>query len=326
MGTDGAPVNEITGVIEALSDSDSDPELEVILVGDEEVIQDGLARHNGYPSDRLSVIHAPDRVSSGDSPATVVRRKPNSSIVVGLELQKAGKAEAFISAGSTGAVMAASLFILRPLEGVDRPAIGAMVPTAKGSLLLVDAGANINCKPHQILQFARLGAVYAEHLMELDDPRVGLLNIGIEPGKGDELAVAAHGLLSESNLNFIGNVEGREIIRGDCDVLVCDGFVGNVLLKFYESVASFIVHLLKQGIDGLDATSDLDEVFRVLDYTETGGAPLLGLNGVSIICHGSSPPKAIRNAINVAARAVRSSMVRHEQLAVTTARQVEERV
>ena len=326
MGTDGAPVNEITGVIEALSDSDSDPELEVILVGDEEVIQDGLARHNGYPSDRLSVIHAPDRVSSGDSPATVVRRKPNSSIVVGLELQKAGKADAFISAGSTGAVMAASLFILRPLEGVDRPAIGAMVPTAKGSLLLVDAGANINCKPHQILQFARLGAVYAEHLMELDDPRVGLLNIGIEPGKGDELAVAAHGLLSESNLNFIGNVEGREIIRGDCDVLVCDGFVGNVLLKFYESVASFIVHLLKQGIDGLDATSDLDEVFRVLDYTETGGAPLLGLNGVSIICHGSSPPKAIRNAINVAARAVRSSMVRHEQLAVTTARQVEERV
>lgn len=326
MGTDGAPVNEITGVIEALSDSDSDPELEIILVGDEEVIQDGLARHNGYPSDRLSVIHAPDRVSSGDSPATVVRRKPNSSIVVGLELQKAGKADAFISAGSTGAVMAASLFILRPLEGVDRPAIGAMVPTAKGSLLLVDAGANINCKPRQILQFARLGAVYAEHLMELDDPRVGLLNIGIEPGKGDELAVAAHGLLSESNLNFIGNVEGREIIRGDCDVLVCDGFVGNVLLKFYESVASFIVHLLKQGIDGLDATSDLDEVFRVLDYTETGGAPLLGLNGVSIICHGSSPPKAIRNAINVAARAVRSSMVRHEQLAVTTARKVEERV
>ena len=326
MGTDSAPVSEITGAVEALCDSDADPELEVILVGDEEVIQDGLARHNGYPSDRLSVIHAPDRVISGDSPATVVRRKPNSSIVVGLELQKAGKADAFISAGSTGAVMAASLFILRTLEGVDRPAIGAMVPTAKGSLLLVDAGANINCKPHQILQFARLGAVYAEHLMELDDPRVGLLNIGIEPGKGDELAVAAHALLSESNLNFIGNVEGREIIRGDCDVLVCDGFVGNVLLKFYESVASFIVHLLKQGIDGLDPTSDLDEVFRVLDYTETGGAPLLGLNGVSIICHGSSPPKAIRNAINVAARAVRSSMVRHEQLAVTTARQVEERV
>ena len=304
----------------------ADPELEVILVGDEAAIRSELVRHHDYPADRLRVVHAPDRVLPTDAPSTVVRRSPKSSIVVALRLQKAGEADAFISAGSTGAVMAASLFILRPLQGVDRPAIGAVVPTAKGSVILVDAGANIDCKPHQLLQFARLGSVYAEHLLEVTNPRVGLLNIGEEPEKGDELAIAAHRLLVESDLNFIGNVEGREIILGNCDVVVCDGFVGNVLLKFYESVASFIVGLLRRSVDDMDATADLEEVFRVLDYTETGGAPLLGVNGVSIICHGGSPPKAIRNAIHVAARAVRSSIVQHEQRAVTIGLEVRERV
>lgn len=318
MGTSGAPVSEIAGAIEALRDSDA--EVKVILVGDEAVIRSELERHSGYPEDRLGVVHAPDRVLPNDTPSKIIRRKPHSSIVVGLRLQKAGDADAFISAGSTGAVMAASLFILRRLEGVDRPAIGAVVPTVRGSLLLLDAGANVDCKPQQLLQFAHLGSVYAEHLMDVRSPRVGLLNIGAEPGKGCELALAAHRLLAESGLNFIGNVEGREIILGHCDVLVCDGFVGNVLLKFYESVATFVVDLLRRSADSMVATDDLEEVFRVLDYTETGGAPLLGLNGVSIICHGDSPPKAIRNAIHVAARAVQSSIVQHEQRAVTAAR------
>jgi phosphate acyltransferase len=322
MGTDGAPVSEIAGVIEALRDSEA--ELEVILVGDEAAIRSGLECHCDYPKERLTVVHAPDRVLPSDTPSKVIRRKPQSSIVIGLQLQRAGEADAFISAGSTGAVMAASLFILRRLEGVDRPAIGAVVPTAKGSLLLLDAGANVDCKPRQLLQFAHLGSAYAEHLMEVDNPRVGLLNIGEEPGKGGELALAAHRLLTESDINFIGNVEGREIILGRCDVLVCDGFVGNVLLKFYESVGSFIVDLLRRSAGSLATTEDLEEVFRVLDYTETGGAPLLGLNGVSIICHGGSPPKAIRNAIHVAARAVRSSIVQHEQRAVTLGREVGE--
>ena len=324
MGTDGAPASEIAGVVEVLRDSD--PELEVILVGDESTIRSELGRHEGYPSDRLSVVHAPDRVLSSDTPSTVIRRKPESSIVVGLRLQKTGEADAFISAGSTGAVMAASLFILRPLDGVDRPAIGAVVPTGEGSLLLLDAGANVDCKPNQLVQFARLGSVYAKHLMDVEDPRVGLLNIGEEPGKGDELALTAHGLLSESEVNFVGNIEGHEIIRGACDVLVCDGFVGNVLLKFYESVSSFIVDLLRQGIDSTEFTGDLEEIFRVLDYTEIGGAPLLGVNGVSIICHGGSPPKAIRNAIRVAARSVRSSMVEHQQRAVSTGSEAKEAV
>jgi phosphate acyltransferase len=176
---------------------------------------------------------------------------------------------------------------------------------------MLDAGANVDCKPQHLLEFGRLGNIYAQDLMGVDRPRVALLNIGEEPEKGDELAVEAHRLLASSGLNFVGNVEGRDIIRGACDVLVCDGFVGNVLLKFYESVAEFIIGLLSREVDRIGSTLDLEEVFRVLDYAEYGGAPLLGVNGVTIICHGNSPPKAIRNAIAVAAQAVESRMVEH---------------
>lgn len=310
MGTDESPATEVAGAVEALRQMDSG--LEILLVGDEERIRTELEAHGDVPRDRLRVVHAPDRVLPTDSPAAVVRRKPQSSIVVGLKLQNEGEADAFVSGGSTGAIMAASLFILRTLPGVDRPAIGTLLPTAKGATLMLDAGANVDCKPHHLVQFAHLGHIYAQDLMGRESPRVGLLNIGEEPGKGDELAVAAHELLAEdTGLNFVGNVEGREIIRGDVDVIVCDGFVGNTLLKFYESVAEFIIHLLREELDQTETELDLDEVFRVLDYAEYGGAPLLGVNGVSIICHGQSPPKAIRNAIQVAAQAVRSSMVRH---------------
>ncbi len=309
MGTDAAPAVEVAGAVSALKSPESD--FDVILVGDSEVLQAELAKHTGFPTDRLSVVHASERVLPGEPPSTVLRRKPDSSIAVGVGLHKEGKADAFISAGSTGAVMAVSLLILRPLEGVDRPAIGTVVPTAGGPLLLLDAGANVDCKPHQLVQFAHLGKVYAQDLMAIADPRVALLNIGEEPKKGDELAVAAYEALAASDLNFVGNVEGRGIVEGGCDVLVCDGFVGNVLLKFYESVASFIVGLLTNALGDAKASDDLEEVFRLLDYTETGGAPLLGVNGIPIICHGSSPPKAIENAIHVADRAAKASMVSH---------------
>jgi len=304
-----APAVEVAGAVSALRSPESD--FEVILVGDSEVIETELAKHTGVPIDRLSIVHASERVLPGEPPSTVLRRKPDSSIAVGIGLHKEGKADAFISAGSTGAVMAASLFILRPLEGVDRPAIGTVVPTAGGPLLLLDAGANVDCKPHQLVQFAHLGKVYAQDLMGIADPCIGLLNIGEEPKKGDELAVATYQALLESDLNFIGNVEGRGIVEGGCDVLVCDGFVGNVLLKFYESVASFIVGLLTNALGDAPASNDLEEVCRLLDYTETGGAPLLGVNGIPIICHGGSPPKAIENAIRVADRAAKASMVSH---------------
>lgn len=309
MGTDAAPAVEVAGAVDALKSPETD--FEVILVGDVDLLQAEIAKHTGFPTDRMSIVHASERVLPGEPPSTVLRRKPDSSIAVGVGLHKEGKADAFISAGSTGAVMAASLFILRRLEGVDRPAIGAVIPSAGGPLLLLDAGANVDCKPHQLVQFARLGKVYAQDLMGIADPRIGLLNIGEESKKGDELAVATHEALVGSGLNFVGNVEGRGIVEGGCDVLVCDGFVGNVLLKFYESVASFIVGLLTNALGDAQSSHDLKEVFRLLDYTETGGAPLLGVNGIPIICHGSSPPKAIENAIRVADRAAKASMVSH---------------
>ena len=308
MGTDDAPRIEVAGAIEALREHESDVEL--ILVGDREVIDAELARHEVVPN-RISVHHAPDRVQADDSPASVIRTKPNSSIVVGLELQRKRDADAFVSAGSTGAVMATSLFKLRPLPGVDRPAIGTLLPTAEEQCLLVDAGANVDCKPQHLVQFAHLGNIYAREIMGRTKPRIALLNIGKEPGKGDELSAAVYEVLnSEDSLNFVGNLEGRDIIEGVCDVVVCDGFVGNVLLKFYESVAQFIVGLIKTELGALTENSlDFDRIFRILDYSEIGGAPLLGVGGVSVICHGGSSAKAIRNAIRVAAQAVRSDMV-----------------
>jgi glycerol-3-phosphate acyltransferase PlsX len=309
MGTDQAPVSEVAGAVGALRDLGED--VEIVLVGEQSAVAAELSRHQDFPSERLHIHHAPDRVRAGEPPSAVVRKRPDSSIVVGLRLQKEGGADAFVSGGSTGAVMAASLLILRPLEGVARPAVGTLLPTARTPTLMLDAGANVDCKPQHLLQFAHLGHIYAQDLMGVAAPRVGLMNIGEEPEKGDELALGAHRLLSSSGLNFIGNVEGRDIIWGACDVLVCDGFVGNVLLKFYESVAEFIIGLLEREIAHHAQALDLHEVFRVLDYSEYGGAPLLGVNGVSIICHGESPPKAVRNAIGAAARAVRSSMVAH---------------
>ena len=323
MGTDHAPAAEVAGAIGALQELDS--ALEVVLVGDQAAIEAELARQPDAPPGRLHVRHAPDRVTASDSPASVIRRKPESSIVVGLKLVKAGEADAFVSAGSTGAVMATSLFTLRPLPGVARPAIGTLLPTAKAPCLMLDAGANVDCKPQHLLQFAHLGQVYAKDLMGIANPRVALLNIGEEPEKGDELTLETYRLLAgATGLNFVGNVEGRDIIKGNSDVVVCDGFVGNVLLKFYESVAEFTIGLLKKELKQSHEQLNLEEVFRILDYAEYGGAPLLGVGGISIICHGESSARAIRNAIAVAARAVQSDMVSHMAREVSPGRNSEE--
>ena len=316
MGSDRAPTVELQGAIVALRELETP--FELVLVGDRERIEVELATHTGVPRTRIEIAHAPDRIAMGESPAHAVRRKPQSSIVVGLNLHKQGEVDAFISAGSTGAMMAASSMILRPLPGVDRPAVGAVIPTAGGHTLLVDAGANVDTRPQNLLEFAHLGTIYAQDLMGKAAPRVGLLNIGEEPEKGDELAAEAHRLLAGSpRLNFVGNVEGRDLIHGVCDVLVCDGFVGNVLLKFYESVAGFIIELLRREVDAVQAPIDFESVFRQLDYTQYGGAPLLGVNGIPIICHGGSPPQAIRNAIKVAVQAVENHMVSHIQRQLT---------
>ena len=310
MGSDRAPSIEVAGAVSALRELQDD--IEIVLVGDEALLVSELDRHGDFPRARLRVEHAPDRVLPGASPASVLRKHPDSSIVRGLRLQKEGAADAFVSAGSTGAVMAASLFLLRPLEGVDRPAIGTLLPTAKQPILMLDAGANVDCKPQHLVQFAHLGRIYAQDLMGRTEPRIGLLNIGEEPEKGDELSIETHQrLAADPGLRFVGNIEGRGIIHGSCDVLVCDGFCGNVLLKFYESLAQHFVGMLRTQLAGLGDRPELQETFKALDYSEYGGAPLLGVNGVSIICHGGSSPKAIRNGIRVAAQSVRSAMVAH---------------
>jgi phosphate acyltransferase len=309
MGSDRHPAVEVEGVVAALEDLPDS--FQVTLVGDEERIGRELDRLGRAEGDRLSVVHASERIDPHEAPATAVRRKPDSSIVVGLNLQKEGKAEAFVSAGSTGAVMAASLLMLRPLPGVDRPAIAAIVPTATGPLVMLDVGANVDCKPENLEQFARLGAVYARDVLMRDSPRIGLLNIGEEPEKGNGLAVETYRRLAGSGLNFVGNVEGREILEGVCDVLVTDGFVGNVLLKFYESVAGFVLGLLRHDLAGRPGDARTERVKRILDYAEYGGAPLLGVNGISIICHGGSPPRAITNALKAAETASNAHMVGH---------------
>ena len=309
MGTDKHPATEVQGAVQALRELPGD--FELILVGDQAAIEAELARAGDFPRGRIQIQHTTQIILPSDSAATAVRRKPDSSLVKGLQLQKDDKADAFISAGSTGAVMAASLFLLRPLPSVDRPAVCAILPTADAPTLLIDAGANVDCKPIHLLQFARLGSVYAQDVLNCETPRVGLLNIGEEPEKGDELAVAAHQLLAESDLNFIGNVEGRDIVKGACDVLVGDGFASNVLLKFYESVAGFMFGMLQKELNDQGVEVDLQKIFHHFDYTEYGGAPLLGVNGISIICHGGSPPRAIRNAVRAALQSGERDLVGH---------------
>jgi|SRR5687768_2982316 len=311
MGTDQHPHVEVQGAVQALRDFPAG--FTLVLVGDRSRIEAELANTPDaaryIEAGCLEIVHASQIVDAGDPPATALRRKPDSSIVVGLKLHKNEEVDAFISAGSTGAVMAASFFLLGPLPGVDRPAVATVIPTADLPTVLIDGGANVDCKPSQLVQFARLGAVYAEDVLGRPKPRVGLLNIGEEAEKGNELAVETHRRLRESDLNFIGNVEGRDIIHPICDVIVSDGFAGNVLLKFFESVAAYMYDLV--GKELKVEKPELDRVFHSFDWTGYGGAPLLGVKGISIICHGGSPPRAIRNAVKVALQAVEKRMVGH---------------
>lgn len=309
MGGDDAPCVPVRGAVEALQHLEGD--FCLLLVGDPEAIEQEL-RGQKVPENRLEVIPARDAIRMSDPPVESVRRKPDSSIVRGAELQRSGEADAFISAGSTGAIVAASILMLGSLPGTDRPALGALLPTGEAHpTLMLDVGANVDCRPQQLEQFAHLGHIYIQDLEGRASPRIGLLNIGGEAGKGDELTLEAHRLLERGGLNFAGNIEGRDIIRGDHDVIVCDGFVGNVVLKFYESVAAHVARLVSQAVADSGPDVDLQSICSVLDYAEYGGAPLLGVNGVTIICHGDSPARAIRHAVRVAVKSVESDMVEH---------------
>ena len=315
MGGDNAPHAPVAGALEALAELDTRHRIQ--LVGQTPVIERALAElKNGAARsvhERIDVVEAPDVIEMTDKP-TDVRKKPNSSMSVGLKLQAEGKSDGFVSAGNTGAQMAASLFALRLHEGLTRPAIATLFPTAKQAVVVLDSGANVDCSAEELVQFARLGVVYAEDVLGRVNPSVGLLSIGEEPEKGNAVVKEANQLLSQAGLNFQGNVEGRDIPlgesdRGPIDVVVCDGFVGNVLLKFYESVAPMIM-TLAGGALSLDKAR-MGEAFKSLDYSEHGGAPLLGVKGVSIICHGRSSPRAIKNALKKAVQAADSDMDAH---------------
>lgn len=310
MGGDFAPAVPVAGAIEALEEI---PEsCEVVLVGRSEDIDAVLLECGGRP-DRIQVVDAREIIDMGEKPLAAVRGKRKSSIRIGLELQKRGEAEAFISAGNTGAVMAASTLLLGLHPGVERAAIAALFPTIAKPVMVIDAGANIDCSPRELRGFAHIGSVYARDVLRREDPAVGLLNIGEEEEKGSHAVRAAFELLKgDPGINFAGNVEGRDIVMGQLDVVVCDGFVGNVVLKFYESVAQLFTDLLRREMDQAVLDSEaMGKVLHVLDYSTYGGAPLLGVRGVSVICHGRSPARAIKNAIHVALRSVQSHLSQH---------------
>lgn len=310
MGGDFAPDAPIEGALAAAEELP--PSSEILLVGRQAEVEAALAKHGATP-DRFQIVDAPDVVGMGEKPLAAVRGKPGSSIGIGLGLQKKGEADGFISAGNTGAVMAASTILLGLHPGVQRPAIGMLFPTGRDPVLVLDGGANVDCSPRELQGFAYIGAVYARDVLGRPNPTVGLLNIGEEEEKGNAAVKEAYALLKHStHFKFVGNVEGRDILGARCDVVVCDGFVGNVVLKFYESVARLVHGLLDRevGRDVLESPA-MKRVFRLLDYSEYGGAPLLGIRGVSIICHGSSPPRAIKNAIRVAIQSVQSHLSQH---------------
>ena len=314
MGGDNAPRAEVAGTVQALAEY---PDFVVQLVGRPDAIEAELADHAGVDRTRITIVPADDVIGMGEKPLAAVRRKPKSSIVVGLGLQKAGHADAFVSAGNTGAVLAASTLMLGLHDGVERASVATLFPTADDPVLVLDGGANVDCSARELVCFAILGTVYMRDILGRPNPVVGLLNVGEEDEKGNALVREAYRLLRERpGVNFRGNIEGRDILAGHekggaLDVVVCDGFVGNVVLKFYESVARLIVRLVKRQAPEVLDREDIRAVFRTLDYSEYGGAPLLGVRGVSLICHGASGANAIKNAIRVAVQAVRAGLSQH---------------
>lgn len=306
MGGDYAPEAIIHGGVEAARQGKG--EYEIVLVGDEAVIKSHLSRHFRIHELPISVLHASQKVEMGESPSAAWKKKPDASINVAMKRHKIGEVDAVISAGHTGAAMTAAFFSLGRIEGVKRPAIGSLVPHGQGVTLLIDVGANVECKALHLLQFGVMGNIYMKNVFNLSEPKVALLNIGEEENKGNEIVQEAYNLLASSGLHFVGNIEGREVMNGDVDVIVCDGFVGNIILKFAESINGVYSKTLKRKI-GKKVFSNLgafllkptfNRLRKIYDYEEYGGAPLLGINGTCIICHGSSTPKAIKNAVSEA--------------------------
>ncbi len=316
MGGDHAPGVVVQGAIDAVAESSG--RLSVILVGREQAVASEIQKHGARAEEAkiagtLRVANADEVIEMHDAPNAALKTKKKSSIAVGLELHRDGKADAFVSAGNTGAVLSASTLILGRISGIGRPTIGALFPTAKDApCLLLDAGANVDCRARHLYEFALMGSAYIAAMFGTRRPAVGLLSIGEEEVKGNEVTLEAFRLLKEGPVNFVGNVEGRDILKGDVDVVVCDGFTGNILLKFGESIPSFLKAKFtryasrgpREKLVALVARGGLRSVLQEMDYQEAGGVPLLGVNGVSIIGHGGSTAKAIKNMIFLAEKTV----------------------
>ena len=312
MGGDNAPETTLGGAVRAAREFPVD----IILLGPKDVLEQALTASYPKRPANLSIHHAPEVIDMGESPVAAIRRKRDSSINIGAELLRDKQVDAFVSAGNTGAVVSASRLIAGLLPGIERPAIAILLPGVKGDTLLIDVGANIDPKPLHLLQYGLMGDAFVRSLLGKSRPTVGLLNVGEEEGKGTDFTKETYELLEGSGVNFVGNVEGRDIFSGEYDVIVCDGFAGNVALKTAASLASAINRLLKRSL-AMSPITKLGawlarDAFRQLrkevDYSEHGGAPLLGVNGISIIAHGSSGGKAIKNAIRVAYEAVRNNL------------------
>ncbi|NWF92065.1 MAG: phosphate acyltransferase PlsX [Syntrophaceae bacterium] len=314
MGGDFAPQTTVEGAFWASKEHN----MKVVLVGDEDQVSKELSK---YPTSKLPIYihHAPHVVAMHDSPSVVLRRMKETSIKVALDLAKGGEVSGVVSAGNSGAAMALAMYIFKKLEGVDRPAIATIHPSTKGSTVLIDSGGNVDCKPIHLLQFAIMGDAYARYILGKDQPRIGVLSNGEEEGKGNDLTREAHELLSNTDMNYIGYVEGRDLNSGEVDVIVCDGFVGNVALKISEGLWETIHAILKgEAKDNIRARvayflmkRAIRRLEKRLDYSEYGGAPLLGINGNCVICHGASNAKAIMNAILLASNLAKSRLNEH---------------
>ena len=301
MGGDFSPLNAILGSIKAYEETG---EFDLYLVGITDEIQKVL-KSNNLKFDDKKILHADQVIEMGEKPTKALKQKPNSSIVVGTKFVSEGKADAFISAGDTGAVMAASTLIIGRIKGVGRPTIGASMPNETGICNILDVGSSVDSKPRHLLEYAIMGSIYTEEINGIDNPTVGILSVGEEKGKGNELSIAATELISKTNLNFIGNVEGNDILKGTANVIICDGFVGNVIIKFGEGVLNLLKHRFKEYASQSIAKklkiglvkNTMREVLKDFDYQTHGGAPLLGINKISIIGHGSSSQMAIKNMV-----------------------------
>lgn len=325
MGGDFAPNNVIAGGVDALREVNN--RFEIIFVGPETIIRNQLQSYQAEQL-RYQIIDAPQVIDMHDTATASIKQKRDSSISVGVTLHKEGIANAFVSAGHSGAVLSAATLILGRVEGISRPTIGAFFPSEKGVCLLLDAGANVDCKSQHLYEFALMGSIYSHEMFQVDTPKIGLLSIGEEESKGNEVVKEAHKLLKQSKLNFIGNVEGRDILNGKTDVVICDGFIGNIILKFGESVPGFLKTKVKQVTSksllmksaGLFLRKTLRTVLKSMDYEEYGGVPVLGANGVTIIGHGKSTPKAIKNMILRAEEMARKGINERIKEAMVTAR------